>query len=1212
MSSSSSSPSPSSSAVTIQIPGKSILKKPPPPQTSLFSRITRFLPQSQAGGSTFGIKSSTAGAGGNGGSGNAGNENGVDDGRPLKRAHFILPQIATVYPISSANPPYMPTLKEEKRTIEEREAERRRRVVRGNSVSLGSGTDVDDEWWSMDKVDSFYKECCAGCDEHPDPAISAALKNAENTNPRSVDLSGVQLTFTSASILADVFTIEWGLRKLVFRECDLDEHTLKPILHALLIPNSLTFLSVASNRRLKPPAFRLIGAYLGKAVSLQFLDLSQTPLDKKSIEYIVASFSQPPSPGLASLRLDDCSLKPGALDVLAKVVRTSSLRNISLRHNKINATGAIALSVMIRDYPDSIPATGPIASPASPNLSSQTSFPSSLLLSPTSSQASSTLIGSDTPTSSLTPSPASSVTSLPLTSSMTPHQPPPQPHAGPILPPPTHPSLQPMQTTYTPYVPRSKRGKPTTSSTTPTPGSPNLGNVVITTSVRGGVTAVTANGVSSAVDKVTSAVKGNGTRTAQGRGSYSQGPSAALLDKVRALDSLPRLGSLRTLDLRGNDLRTGTTYLAQVLKRNRTLRVLNLSENKLDVACLVAIADALKYNTCLETLDLSRNPCCGSGSSSGSGSLTRDRDRSLYRDTATSRTDKSPSDLEGIQSLRMSLTLTTSLKRLFLSSTNLSTQGAIALAEFLPESRSLLHLDLTGNPDLGVAGVMALNEGLKRNKIVRCLDLEVPPGAEEYTRLCREILNTCIRNTEEAERASQQEQALHQNGGKSKAALWGMIEESELAKSVRMAGDEVGMIDTDVILRARGCIRQLQNFLMNPLQPLYSPSITTPSTPRSPENSGLFSPTSAFASFSMLSVGETKSSDGHSTITPQELIDKARTVTNELASVIAQIMNGEGGEVEPERLEELLGISDELTESVAKVEEFTRSQARHQEAGSGDPDPKPGRLSLNLKGLGLNFPGADNQNHGVRVPGAPPGGSVTLPSHDDSDSDNVPSPTTPKVDKGKQRADPEPIEHEKVLSPTTSFLDSPTGSDEDEEEGEMDRFPPFRVPEPGEEGYTPEIDQVSLPLQPPGLGTGWKKKGKSSGKVMSFWARRRWRESMLERIFEERSVLLEATVERSAPRALNVDEFGVEIPPEVTEQQETVEELPEPSKPAPRPYVPRRSSSASIMSLVSPTIEKAASTPLPASPRVDPFLPARIEKPHANIIAARNTNKGDE
>jgi len=32
-------------------------------------------------------------------------------------------------------------------------------------------------------------------------------------------------------------------------------------------------------------------------------------------------------------------------------------------------------------------------------------------------------------------------------------------------------------------------------------------------------------------------------------------PSAALLDKVHALDKLPRLGALKTLDLRGNELR---------------------------------------------------------------------------------------------------------------------------------------------------------------------------------------------------------------------------------------------------------------------------------------------------------------------------------------------------------------------------------------------------------------------------------------------------------------------------------------------------------------------------------------------------------------------------------------------------------------------------------------------------------------------------------
>jgi hypothetical protein len=37
----------------------------------------------------------------------------------------------------------------------------------------------------------------------------------------------------------------------------------------------------------------------------------------------------------------------------------------------------------------------------------------------------------------------------------------------------------------------------------------------------------------------------------------------------------------------------GISYIAQVLKRNRTLKVLNLSENKLDVQALVVLAEAL-------------------------------------------------------------------------------------------------------------------------------------------------------------------------------------------------------------------------------------------------------------------------------------------------------------------------------------------------------------------------------------------------------------------------------------------------------------------------------------------------------------------------------------------------------------------------------------------------------------------------------------------
>lgn len=63
----------------------------------------------------------------------------------------------------------------------------------------------------------------------------------------------------------------------------------------------------------------------------------------------------------------------------------------------------------------------------------------------------------------------------------------------------------------------------------------------------------------------------------------------------------------------------------------------------------------------------------------------------------------------------------------------MNSTGAIALAEFLPESTSLLHLDLTLN-NLDIAGVMALSSGLKANHTMRCLDLNIPPGDEKFAR----------------------------------------------------------------------------------------------------------------------------------------------------------------------------------------------------------------------------------------------------------------------------------------------------------------------------------------------------------------------------------------------------------------------------------------------------------------------------------------------
>ena len=70
-------------------------------------------------------------------------------------------------------------------------------------------------------------------------------------------------------------------------------------------------------------------------------------------------------------------------------------------------------------------------------------------------------------------------------------------------------------------------------------------------------------------------------------------------------------------------MQNGITYIAQVLKRNRTLKVLNLSDNRIDAAGLASLAEALKYNSTLETLELSSNPCCGPSSEGVSPAMER-------------------------------------------------------------------------------------------------------------------------------------------------------------------------------------------------------------------------------------------------------------------------------------------------------------------------------------------------------------------------------------------------------------------------------------------------------------------------------------------------------------------------------------------------------------------------------------------------------------
>ncbi|CAD6576198.1 MAG: hypothetical protein TREMPRED_001605, partial [Tremellales sp. Tagirdzhanova-0007] len=654
------------------------------------------------------------------------------------------------------------------------------------------------EYWTSARLVTLYENACRLREERPRTGIIRALEKllASSSRPRHLHLHlkpidplqpphtapnqlETPLKRHAAEALADLLTAEWGLSELKLENGVIEgEETLKPILHALLVSGTLPTLSLAGNKKVRSGGWHLLAVFLKRAQSLRFIDLSDTSWDKKGVEFFVQGLNcalfdstalhEPSSPmnghsvhtdrkhlsdttlGMSStsaddaelngkqddhygsfilpapllrdldgdnqaaavqtLRMDGCGLKATVLETLAQGVRSSDVKNISLRRNRIGPLGAVALALMIRDYPDSALSVNPL----SPSIVTNST------------------VYNSSPTIDRVPSPIPYV---------------PRSRRQPLLPslPPTAPSA-PTTNARTDEFNRS-------ASDTHKPPLPPLKHPLV---MREGGNSAMQDGASSALSHT--AAEGRLTVTEAG------GASVALARSVRALDGVERIGRLLTLDLRSNEIKNGVGYIAQVLKRNRTLRVLNLSDNRIEAPGLAALAEALvsepveikeepdmlqKYNSSLETLDMSSNPCCGLA-------------------------------FDGVAALRTTFTVNTSLKRLFLSDTNLTTEGAIAVAEFLPETKALLHLDLTSNPSIDTAGILAISVGLKANTLIRCLDISIPPNDAELAGISQNILQVCIRNTELAA-------ALIKEGRPE--AIWAPIKKSALVRHAKEADD---------------------------------------------------------------------------------------------------------------------------------------------------------------------------------------------------------------------------------------------------------------------------------------------------------------------------------------------------------------------------------------------------------------------------------------
>ncbi|KAI9284031.1 hypothetical protein BC943DRAFT_326878 [Umbelopsis sp. AD052] len=194
-------------------------------------------------------------------------------------------------------------------------------------------------------------------------------------------------------------------------------------------------------------------------------------------------------------------------------------------------------------------------------------------------------------------------------------------------------------------------------------------------------------------------------------------PLCSMLEIPLAPKELLDCSGLVTLDLGGNDLRYGIRLLSKTLMQNNQLQTLNLQNCHLDSTALVPLADALKSNTALKKIDLSHNPL-----------------NAPHQD--------------GVYALKLALFMNRSLTDISMAKCNLHSEDAIAIAECLPENNVLSRLDLSGNPAIGIAGLLALSVSVKMSTALTFLDIAIPLNDPDMAHLQNDIVSACTRNAQ--------------------------------------------------------------------------------------------------------------------------------------------------------------------------------------------------------------------------------------------------------------------------------------------------------------------------------------------------------------------------------------------------------------------------------------------------------------------------------
>ncbi|GJN86603.1 hypothetical protein PLIIFM63780_010184 [Purpureocillium lilacinum] len=193
-------------------------------------------------------------------------------------------------------------------------------------------------------------------------------------------------------------------------------------------------------------------------------------------------------------------------------------------------------------------------------------------------------------------------------------------------------------------------------------------------------------------------------------------------------------GMCEGLDLGGNDIREHMETLAGALKEKDPLWALSLAGCNLTPSSLCKIIPSLVKLECFRFIDLSHNHDLFQSKPSAVGLLRRYLPK-----------------MEG-------------LKRIHLEDVNMTSEQAIALVEVLPEVRTLAHINLLGNEELGkladarteeaqeeaCALYASLLAATRVSRTLVCVDIEVPSdkAGEIVKAMAKQVVAYCLRNME--------------------------------------------------------------------------------------------------------------------------------------------------------------------------------------------------------------------------------------------------------------------------------------------------------------------------------------------------------------------------------------------------------------------------------------------------------------------------------